>query len=86
MIEPALYKKPVVVGPRTENFADVMRQFLDQCGIVQVKDEAHFEQMLEKILMDRSYAQMLGENAYQVLQNNLGATRRIFNVISEVIK
>jgi 3-deoxy-D-manno-octulosonic-acid transferase len=85
MIEPALYKKPVVVGPRTENFKDVMRQFLDSSAIVQVADTTQLVRALEKILADRSYAEGLGVMAYQVLQDNLGATQRTFGLIQKEI-
>src|SRR6185312_13282740 len=43
-IEPAALGKPVVFGPNMQNFPDVVRIFLSQNAVVQVRDAEELEQ------------------------------------------
>lgn len=72
-IEAAACAKPVLVGPNMENFADVMREFLEAGGVVQVADAVELECRLRDLLKDEGERRRLGERASGVVQRNRGS-------------
>jgi 3-deoxy-D-manno-octulosonic-acid transferase len=46
IIEPAFYGKAIVIGPKVENFRDIVACFKEGNAIVQVEDAHAFEQLL----------------------------------------
>lgn len=88
-LEAALYKKAIVVGADMANFSDVQQQLLQNQAIVQLTDTNNISNQLgEKIsqlLNDRDYCQQLGENAYQVMLQNQGASVRSVNKLIAIL-
>lgn len=80
-IEPAALGKPVVFGPNMQNFADVVRIFLKQDGVVQVRNAAELEKTLGELLADPVRREQLGRNAQRVVQENQGAVERTVDLI-----
>jgi 3-deoxy-D-manno-octulosonic-acid transferase len=80
-IEPGALGKPMVFGPHMENFADVARNFVAQCGAVQVNDAAGLEMALSELLADGARREELGRNARKVVRENLGAIDRTVDMI-----
>jgi 3-deoxy-D-manno-octulosonic-acid transferase len=75
VIEPALHSKPIIVGPHTENFRQVIADFSDAEAIVQLADSGQLAPALIRLLSDRQYAQAMGERARAILTKNRGATQ-----------
>ena len=77
-LEPALFKKPIVVGADMSSFLEVMQQLVNAKGIVQLPNNQNIEEQLyiniKKILQDEQLQLTLGNNAYQVVQENQGAS------------
>ncbi len=77
-LEPALFKKPIVVGPDMANFSEVMQQLQQANGICQISAGQNISEQLattmNQLLNDNQAQQALGENAYSVVQNNQGAS------------
>ena len=82
-IEPGALGKPMVFGPNMQNFADVVRAFLQKDGAVQVREAAELEKTLGDLLADEARRQQLGRNALKVVQENLGAIERTVDMIVE---
>ena len=82
-IEPGALGKAMVFGPNMQNFADVVRGFLEQDGAVQVRDAAELEQVLSNLLTDEARREQLGRNALKVVHENLGAIERTVDMIVE---
>jgi 3-deoxy-D-manno-octulosonic-acid transferase len=82
-IEPAALGKAMVFGPNMQNFAEVVRSFLEQDGAVQVKDAAELEKALGDLLADEPRRAQLGRNALKVIEQNLGAVERTAEMIVE---
>ncbi len=80
-IEPGALGKAMVFGPNMQNFAEIVRDFLDQDGAVQVRDAAELEQVLGELLAEESRREQLGRNALKVVHKNLGAIDRTVNMI-----
>src|ERR1035437_9894898 len=80
-IEPGALGKAMVFGPNMQNFAEVVRGFVEQNGAVQVRDAAELEKVLGELLADESRREQLGRNALKVVHENLGAIDRTVDMI-----
>jgi 3-deoxy-D-manno-octulosonic-acid transferase len=80
-IEPGALGKAMVFGPNMQNFADVVRQFLDNDGAWQVKDAAGLEQAFAELLANEQRREQLGANALRVVHENRGALHRTVDMI-----
>lgn len=80
-IEPAALGKAMVFGPNMQNFAEVVRSFIQQDGAVQVKDAAELEKALGELLDSEPRREQLGRNALKVIRENLGAVERTADII-----
>jgi len=80
-IEPAALGKPVVFGPNMQNFADVVRIFLERDAAIQVRDEAELESALAALLEDPARRAQLGRNAEDIVRQNQGAVARTVEMI-----
>jgi len=93
VLEPAACAKPIVVGPYTDNFRQIVSDFSTADAIVQLKASSDEDQAvrlaaeLTRLLLDREQAAALGERALSLLKANRGATectvRAIRNLLSE---
>jgi 3-deoxy-D-manno-octulosonic-acid transferase len=85
VLEPARYSKPVIVGPHTENFRDIVRLFLDAKALIQISSATELAGTVRRLLEDSALASTLGENALRVVSENIGATDRVIDFIRERI-
>ena len=71
-----------LLAPRyMQNFAEVVRGFLQQGGAVQVRDAAELERELGELLANKARREQLGRNALEVVRENLGAVIRTVDMI-----
>lgn len=82
-IEPAALGKAVVFGPHMENFPQVVPQFLERGGAVQVADAAELERTCEALLADPARRAAMGQRAQEVVRNNLGSLEKTVEMIVE---
>lgn len=85
-IEPAALGKPTVFGPNMQNFADVVRIFLAQRGVIQVQDASELERTLGDLLADPARREELGRTAVRIVRENQGAVVRTAEMIVEHLK
>ena len=81
MIEPAFFGKPVITGPHTQNFKDVMAIFLREKAIVQVEDEAALLEDLTDLWDNAIRRESLGMAARRVVEKFQGATLKTIDEI-----
>lgn len=84
-LEPALFKKPIIVGNDMSNFTEVMRQMLHDNALIQLNTPAPTNSIDDQvnalhneviILMSSPEKQKkLGQKAYDVIQKNQGASK-----------
>ncbi|MBF0484226.1 MAG: 3-deoxy-D-manno-octulosonic acid transferase [Candidatus Omnitrophica bacterium] len=86
MIEPAVYGKPIIVGPNTQNFKDVMALFLSQNAIVRVNDPQELKDQMKLLLKSPEKMKQLGETAKNTVDIGRGATDRTLAIITDYIK
>jgi 3-deoxy-D-manno-octulosonic-acid transferase len=88
-LEPALFHKPVIVGPNMSNFKEILAQLISAQAIVQIAENKTMPQTLAvevlRLFSDSPAAKYLGKNAYQVVQANQGATQRSLTALQKLI-
>jgi 3-deoxy-D-manno-octulosonic-acid transferase len=80
-IEPGALGKAMVFGPNMQNFAEIVRSFLDHQGAVQVRDAAQLESAIAELLADPARREQLGRRALAVVRENFGAIERTVDMI-----
>lgn len=83
ILEPALYARPIVVGPHTENFRQIVGDFVGRGAAVQLPADAASGRGSERLaeafvalLADGRRAREIGERGRALLEENRGATGR----------
>ncbi len=84
IIEPAAAAVPVLVGPYTYNFRDVVETFA-RAGAVRVVTRETLAPTLLELLADDSARRQLGARAAGVVRENAGATARTLAALDEVL-
>ena len=85
MIEPAFYGKPVIVGPHTENFKNVVAEFIEEKAMLQVRNAAELKTQLRRLLLDPALRQSIGQAAKVVVERNKGVTAKTFQIIKPFV-
>ena len=85
MIEPAAYGAAVCFGPNTKNFRDIVEKLLACRGAVVVDDRRRLTEFVGHCLEDPDEAADLGSRARAVVSQQLGATRRTFDLLAALI-
>jgi 3-deoxy-D-manno-octulosonic-acid transferase len=81
MIEPAALAKPVVVGPFTGNFSEVMNAFLADRAMEQIPQPGQLANVIERLLANPAESAAMGKRAQDVVRREQGATARHVEVI-----
>lgn len=83
MIEPATFAKPLLLGPYTYNFRDIVEIFLEENAAIVVKDTQTLTESLRALLSDAALRDSLGKSAQRVVRSSRGATARILRSIED---
>jgi 3-deoxy-D-manno-octulosonic-acid transferase len=94
IIEPAAFAKPILVGPYTENFRQIISDFVAAGAIVQIAaaeaDPGDLSRALSgeviRLLTDKEAARAMGGRALQILARNRGAVDCTCAAIREVYR
>jgi 3-deoxy-D-manno-octulosonic-acid transferase len=73
IVEPAQHGVPIIVGPHTENFRDIVELFRSH-DAVRVVNAPDLAEAILKLFADQNERQALGRRALQILQAQQGAT------------
>jgi 3-deoxy-D-manno-octulosonic-acid transferase len=73
ILEPALFAKPVIIGPHMENFHAIAEEFRSAAGCVEIRDSAGLAEAVDHLLADRAGASELGRRALACAQSKRGA-------------
>lgn len=94
-LEPALFKKAIVVGHDMSNFRKVMEQLEFNNGIEQLNtyvsssaDEliSALSDKVNHLLINSAERDQLGENAFKVVQQNQGASDKTINILKSLLE
>ncbi|HXG92138.1 MAG TPA: 3-deoxy-D-manno-octulosonic acid transferase [Blastocatellia bacterium] len=90
VIEPAAYAKPIIVGPHTENFKQIVADFVRANALTQIAasgqsaSQALADELI-RLLIDREAARAMGARAKEILLANGGATDCTMAAILEML-
>ncbi len=85
IIEPAVFGKPIVIGPHMQNFHDITQAFLTENGVIQVKDAAALKTAIKKLIAEPDTSRDLGDRARMIVHRHRGATERALELIRGVM-
>jgi 3-deoxy-D-manno-octulosonic-acid transferase len=85
IVEPARFGVPVVVGPYTENFREIIETFRRADAVIVVNKENLAATMLE-LLRDDANRAALGARAADVVRQNSGATARTVDALLALLQ
>jgi 3-deoxy-D-manno-octulosonic-acid transferase len=85
ILEPALYGKPIVVGPHMENFKEIAETFLANSAAIQVRTGRELEEQVVALLGDPVRRARLGAAARALIDANRGAKDRTLAVIADLL-
>ncbi len=83
-VEPALLGKPVVFGPHMENFAPIVRQWLETDAAIQVADESDLGIQVERLLKNPELRSALARQAIAAISVHFGATERVVDELTKL--
>ena len=86
VIEPAVLGKAIVIGPKVDNFKDIVACFKDNNALVQVEDEHAFLAVIKELSSDALKREALGRRALEVIAANQGASKRSLDRLAEFLK
>ena len=84
ILEPAQYGVPVLVGPHTENFRDIVNLFR-AANAVRVVGPAELPLTILHLLENEAERQLLGQRALETLQSQRGATERTLLALESLL-
>jgi 3-deoxy-D-manno-octulosonic-acid transferase len=84
VLEPAYFGKPIMVGPYTENFRDIVRRFEQANAIVRVAADYTVAEV-HSLLAQPAKCAELGLRAKQVMAENAGATERTVSALEVLL-
>jgi 3-deoxy-D-manno-octulosonic-acid transferase len=84
VLEAAQYGIPVLVGPHTENFRDMVNLFRD-AGAARVVGPAELPLVLTELVKDDAERKNMGQRALETLQAHRGATERTVQALEELL-
>jgi 3-deoxy-D-manno-octulosonic-acid transferase len=92
ILEPALYAKPIVIGPSMENFTQIIEEFRARAAVRQItagdtEKPAQIRQLTEtftELLQNASARDELGRAAYSIFERNRGAITCTLQKIAEI--
>ena len=81
ILEPAVFAKPILLGPWTFNFRDITSLFLKHKAALLVRNQGELKEGIKDLLHNPATAKELGRRAKDLILQNQGATERNFGYI-----
>lgn len=83
IIEPALFAKPIIIGPDTDNFKDTVSIFLKEKAVMQIKGKDDLLPALRNLLYNPKESEDLARAAKGVIEKHTGATAKTMEIITK---
>jgi 3-deoxy-D-manno-octulosonic-acid transferase len=85
VLEPALRRKPVLMGPHTDNFREAASLLTASGGAVVVHDAAAMGLELRRLLADPALAARRGEAGFAAVASHHGAVRQTLDLVARAL-
>jgi len=84
IVEPAQFGKPILIGPHTDNFRDMVEMFRSKDAVM-IASAQDFIETLLRLVDDPAMRNKLSEQAQRVLESNYGATGRTVDALAKLL-
>jgi 3-deoxy-D-manno-octulosonic-acid transferase len=74
LIEPAVLGTPIIIGPHTFNFEDIVQEFHNNQACIRVSNQTQLLDAIEFFASDREVADKYAHRAKEVVEKNKGST------------
>jgi 3-deoxy-D-manno-octulosonic-acid transferase len=81
MLEPAAMGKPVIVGPHTFNFSDIVRQLIGVHGALQIRDARELEEAVRRLFGEPQLRDRMGRAGLDLVNSGKGALQRTLDLV-----
>ena len=81
VLEPAAVAVPVIVGPKTFNFADITASLLDAGAALQIQDGEELGSAVIRLLADNNWRLKVGRAARKAFEQEQGGVMRTVSII-----
>jgi 3-deoxy-D-manno-octulosonic-acid transferase len=85
ILEPALFGKPIVIGPYMENFAEIAEAFTANDAAIQVRSERELDEAIVGLMSDPVRRARLGAAARALVEANRGAKEKTMAVLAALL-
>ena len=85
ILEPAIFKKPVLFGPNYQNQKEAAKKLLENRGGFVVSDANDIKARIKILIENKEKLNEISDNSYKTLQLLQGATERIVKELSKSI-
>ena len=85
ILEPAVFGKPIVFGPRMQNFKEIADAFIANGAAVQVQSARELEETIIELVTDPVRRARLGAAARALVEANRGAKDKTLAVICDLL-
>jgi 3-deoxy-D-manno-octulosonic-acid transferase len=82
LLEPAALKLPIVTGPHLFNFTAISQMLKDTKTLHIGATSEELYAIFYQLLKDKTYCQQVGQQGFEILEKNRGATDRHLEVVS----
>ena len=84
ILEPALFSRPIVVGPHLENFRHIEKVFQSADAFVRISGPSELASSVDRLLRDADLRRVIGERARRTAEAQRGATSRAVSAIENL--
>lgn len=84
-LEAAAWSKPILCGPHMANFQDVFEDICRAGGMDVVETEVELELGIENLILDAEIRTQMGQAAFSVIEQSLGAADRCLELLVQVV-
>jgi len=87
-LEPALFKKPVIVGNNMSNFNEIMQQLRQEDAIIELSGNEPITQLVNEVsalIQNPARQKSIGENAFKVVLANQGASDKTLAQVHTIL-
>jgi 3-deoxy-D-manno-octulosonic-acid transferase len=85
VLEPAALGKPVVVGPHTFNFEEIMERLAEAGGAVTVDDADGLARTVSALFADDARRHRMGEAGRALIESGRGAVARTLEIVDDLL-
>ena len=86
LIEPAYFGSPILIGPHTFNFEEIVDEFISSDAALRVENKTELVNAYRDVIQDENLATSLSSNAKNIIKKRRGSTVIQLSYIMDIIR